>query len=117
MCLDQTASLYNQFFAQEPDECVGHEAKVGDNTVAKIEPPMGWIIIYISINTPMEQQLRVRCEGESFHMGPIMPLSSHREAIVSQGSMGKMPLLWHLVGQVLSERRQFHPIWTHLLST
>ena len=34
------------------------------------------------------QGVRVSCS----HMGPIMPLSTHREAVVSQGSMGLMPL-------------------------
>ena len=31
-------------------------------------------------------------------MGPITPLSSHREAVVSQGSMGVMTLPWQAVG-------------------
>ena len=57
--IDQTASLYNWRVAQEPDECAGHEAKVWDNSVGQIVPPMGWIIIYISVNIPAEQQLRL----------------------------------------------------------
>ena len=30
------------------------------------------------------------------HMGSIMPVSSHREAVVSQGSMVIMPLPWQI---------------------
>ena len=56
---DQTASLYNQCVAQEPEESGGHVAKVRDNTVGHIAPPIRLIILYISINTLPEQQLRV----------------------------------------------------------
>jgi len=51
------------------------------------------------------------------HMGPIMALFSHREPVVSQGSMGIMPLLWQCIGMDFSEGRQLCLLGAHLLST
>ena len=42
-------------------------------------------------------------------MGPIKYISSHRDPVVSQGSMGAMTLLWHQGGLDLSKGREFHP--------
>ena len=51
------------------------------------------------------------------HMGPIMHIYSHREAVALQGSMGIIPLLWHPLGWDLSERRQLCTLGAKLLST
>ena len=68
----------------------GHEAKNGGNTVGQIVPPICWTILYISINIPLEQQLRVpiiqhlRCDGESFpHGAHHAPLLSQRFCCVT----------------------------------
>ena len=50
------------------------------------------------------------------HMAPKMHLSSHRVAVVTQGSMGIIPLLWQPVHLEHSEGRKFCPLWAHLLS-
>ena len=80
---NQKERLYNQSLAQKPEESGGHEAKNGENTLHQIVPPIRLIILYISINIPPEQQLRVPIiqplmyEGERFsHATPNTPLLS-----------------------------------------
>ena len=51
------------------------------------------------------------------HMGPITPLSSHREPVVSHGLMGITPWPCKPVGLDHFEGSQLHSFWTHLLST
>ena len=51
------------------------------------------------------------------HMGPITPLSSHRDTVVSQGSMGIMPFPLEPAGLYLSVERKLRPLWAHVLST
>ena len=59
MCHVQSPSLYNLYLAWEPDERLGDEAKHGANIVDHIVKLIKWIILYISIYTPLEQQLSV----------------------------------------------------------
>ena len=66
-------------------------------------------IPYISINIPPEKNLSVpinkpsMCEGKSSQMGWNTPLCSHRDAIVSKGSMGITPLPWQRLGLEYSD--------------
>ena len=58
------------------------------------------------------QGVRVRAS----HLPPNMHLSSHRGAVGPQASMGIIPVPWQSLGLELSEGRQLHPLWAHLLS-
>ena len=88
---DQTLCLYYSCLYKETCESGGHEANDGDSTVGQIVPPIWWIIIYISINIPAEQQLRVPiiqpsgCDGDSFpHEAHHTPLHSQRGCCVTR---------------------------------
>ena len=78
---------------------------------------------YISVSTYLQNSsvcqsfnpLSVRVRAS--HMGPIWPLSSHRELFVSQGLMGIMPLPWKPGGLDHLEGRKFQIFQAHLLST
>ena len=87
---DQTSILYFRVLAEEPNESGGTGAKVGDNTVHKIVPPIWWIF-FTSVSTYFQnhssgcpscnpQNIRVRAS----QVDSNRPLFSHRVDIVSQ---------------------------------
>ena len=63
------------------------------------------------MNNP--ENVRVR----DSQMDPNKSLYYHSESVVSQGLIGTMPLLWQEGGLGISEGRQLHQLWIHLLST
>ena len=81
---DQTESLSNWCLSWETDESGGHESKVGDNTVPQIVPSIRWIIIYININIPTKQELRLPIVQCSLCEGVRLPLVAQNEALLSQ---------------------------------
>lgn len=122
-CHDQTASVYNQCLSWGSDVSGEPKVKDVDNTVHQVVPHMWRMILYIHINIPPEQKLRLPivqtlgCECDSIpHEGHHNPLLSQR-ACLSQGSIGVMPFPWQPVGIDLSEWRQLCPLWAHRLST
>ena len=66
----------------------------------------------ISSGCPLSNPWFVRVTASS--MGPILPLSSHMEPFLSQGSMGIMLLPWKPAGLDHLEGRQICSFWAHL---
>ena len=110
-------------FPQQPDENGGHQKNAGKDTCHPIVQYIQWILLSFSINIPPDHELRmhdaqqVRGDGESFPLWAITRLSSHRGSVVSQCSVGSIPLPCQPLGLTFSDGRQRHLLCAHLLST
>ena len=88
-----------------------------------LTPHIKWIIIYISINIPSVQELRVpivqhsRCEGKSIpHAAQITPQLSQRGYCVTRLN-GHHAIALQPVGMDLNEGRKLCLLWAYLLFT
>ena len=101
---DPCASLYKHFLSQFTEESVGHESKIGDHIFHPNIPPILWKSLYIRINIPQDQLLRVPIIQPSSFMIEIFSLAAQHAPLISQsgscdtGSRGVIPLPGQPVG-------------------